>query len=365
MKVISLFSGCGGLDWGFHRLGFETVWANEINEDAAKSFEKLIGLKPTVADINSVISEIPNADIVIGGPPCQSFSLVGKRIEDDERGKLVFSYYDVIKEKRPSCFVLENVPGLIASKVNNIKVTDILMKKFSDLGYEVSIEKLIATNYFVPQKRQRVFIVGWRNTKKGWETPKPSSVSNLLGVDINQFIGSKLALDDLPTPAEKGNLESISYKKPANNGYSKFMRENNNKRLYLHSMPTMSELDREFIKFIPPGGNYMNIPDEISTKRILKFKETGGRTTTYGRLDPDKASATVNTYFNRPNVGTNYHYKENRLITVREALRLQSFPDDFVPHYKNQRSLHMQIGNAVPPLLSYAIASKIKEMVEG
>ena len=95
----------------------------------------------------------------------------------------------------------------------------------------------------------------------------------------------------------------------------------------------------------------------------MKFKITGGRTTTYGRLHPDKPSHTINTYFNRPNVGTNYHYREERLITVREAMRLQSFPDHFEPYFSNQRSLHKQIGNAVPPLMAQGIAYSISKMI--
>jgi len=117
------------------------------------------------------------------------------------------------------------------------------------------------------------------------------------------------------------------------------------------------------VKHIPPGGNYTNIPDEISTTRIMSFKKTGGRTTTYGRLHPEKPAYTINTYFNRPNVGANYHYEDERLITVREALRLQSFPDHFTPYYSNQRSLHMQVGNAVPPLLARAIAESLHKIL--
>ena len=124
----------------------------------------------------------------------------------------------------------------------------------------------------------------------------------------------------------------------------------------------MSPSDKQYIEHIPPGGNYMNIPDSIASNRVKRIKKTGGRTTTYGRLHPNKYSATINTYFNRPNVGTNYHYSQKRLITPREAMRIQSFPDDFNIEFKSIRSLCMQIGNAVPPFLSIVLALMVKEM---
>ena len=148
----------------------------------------------------------------------------------------------------------------------------------------------------------------------------------------------------------------MQYRSSPNSAFAELMRIGSNNLVSLQTMPTMSALDKEFVKHIPQGGNYLNIPDEISTPRIMKFKLTGGRTTTYGRLSEELPAYTINTYFNRPNVGANYHYSEDRLITVREAMRLQSFPDLFTPMYKSQRELHIQIGNAVPPLLGEALA---------
>ena len=168
------------------------------------------------------------------------------------------------------------------------------------------------------------------------------------------------ALDDLPEASDKGSQAPTRYTEGPHSEYSKLMRRNSADFVTLHNMPTMSALDLELVKHIPPGGNYVDIPDEIATARIMKIKASGGRTTTYGRLHPGKPSYTINTYFNRPNVGANYHYKFPRLITVREALRLQSFPDSFTPVFSNQRSLHMQIGNAVPPLLARSIAESLK-----
>ena len=361
IKVAGLFSGCGGLDLGFINAGFNIVWSNEISEDAAISYENLIGHKPVVSDIWKVIDKVPNVDVIIGGPPCQSFSLVGKRLEDDPRGDLVFAYAKVIERVRPKAFVMENVAGLSSSKIDGIRMPDYLTAIFEKLGYQVSIEKLIATDYFVPQKRKRVFLIGYLDSKFKVEIPKLECFGKILGnLKLNKEVTVSEALDDLPSPAPKGCVGPVKYKFKAHSSYSKLMRANMGDSVGLQSMPTMSEKDREFVKHIPPGGNYMNIPDKFSTTRIMKFKESGGRTTTYGRLSPDKPAYTINTYFNRPNVGANYHHNEERLITVREAMRLQSFPDSFIPFYKSQRSLHTQIGNAVPPLMAQAVAESLK-----
>jgi DNA (cytosine-5)-methyltransferase 1 len=125
----------------------------------------------------------------------------------------------------------------------------------------------------------------------------------------------------------------------------------------------MSSTDMQIVQHIPPGGNYQDIPDSISTGRVMKFKETGGRTTTYGRLHPDQPSYTINTYFRRPNVGCNFHYSEPRLITPREAMRLQSMPDHWELVFSSQDARNALIGNAVPPLMGHAIAWSVGKLL--
>ena len=360
IKVVSLFSGCGGLDWGFRALGYDIIWANERSQDAAESYKRLIGDHVVCEDITKIIARVPKAQVLIGGPPCQSFSLVGKRQPDDPRGALVFSFRDVVKMNLPEVFVMENVPGLLASKIDAKKLIDHLQDEFKLLGYQTEAIKIMASDYGVPQKRKRVILIGWRDGSKKFNFISSAQFARSFGLrDDEMPISVTDAIGDLPQPREKGNLEPIEYVREKDSGFLRLIEPNPDKKLTLHSMPTMSSLDREFVKHIPPGGNYMSIPDEIATKRIKTFKSSGGRTTTYGRLHPDRPAYTINTYFNRPNVGANYHYVEERLITVREAMRLQSFPDSFEPYYSTQRSLHEQIGNAVPPLMSLAIASSI------
>jgi len=365
VTVAGLFVGCGGLDYGFKQAGFDIGWANECSSDAAKSYQELIGHGVIVDDIWNVINQVPEVDVLIGGPPCQSFSLVGKRLDEDPRGKLVFAYEKVLERTRPKAFVMENVPGLTASYIDEKRLHIHLASQFEKLGYQVTILKLIATDYFVPQKRKRVLMIGHRVTSKTFEMIDASTYAKLLGEpDLKLPISVSDALDDLPMPLAKGSKELVAYAKPPHSAYSRLMREKGESSVSHQVMPTMSVLDREFVRHIPPGGNYTSIPDAVSTKRIMSFKASGGRTTTYGRLHQDRPSYTINTYFNRPNVGANYHHREERLITVREALRLQSFPDHFSPVYSNQRSLHQQVGNAVPPLMARAIAESVKRLFE-
>ena len=360
--VVSLFAGCGGLDLGFKEAGFKITWANEIMPDAAESYKRNLGHAPVVEDIWKIINNVPKADIVIGGPPCQAFSLVGKRLENDPRAKLVFAYQTIIKRIEPNAFVMENVPGLMASKIDGKRVIDYLASEYRKMGYDVSINHLLASDYFVPQRRRRVVMVGVRNGLRPFAMLSSAAFGNVIGIDANSLpVSAKDAIGDLPKVRAKGDYGETLYDRPARAKYAKLMRKGSGQGVSFHAMPTMSKLDLEFVKHIPPGGNYMDIPDSISTKRIMSFKKTGGRTTTYGRLSPDAPAYTITTYFNRPNVGANYHYEEERLISVREALRLQSFPDAFIPFYTNQRSLHMQVGNAVPPLLARAIAESLKE----
>jgi len=366
LTVTSLFSGCGGLDIGFMRAGYDLKWSNEINADAAKSYASYTKHTPVVEDIWNIIDKIPNADLVIGGPPCQAFSLVGKRLENDPRAKLVFAYAHVIEKLRPRAFVMENVPGLLASMINSRKLLDFLADNFTKLGYLVEILHLVATDFLVPQRRKRVVMVGIKKSSaRKLRLISPNEFSKVLGMPrILYPVSVGEALDDLPSPMPKGSGGLVEYGNETPSPYAFHLRRyNNSGKVSLHTMPTMSVLDQEFVRHIPPGGNYMDIPDHISTIRIKKFKVSGGRTTTYGRLHPDFPAYTINTYFNRPNVGSNYHHREERLITVREALRLQSFPDDYIPYFKNQRSLHMQIGNAVPPLMAQGIAESLKEML--
>lgn len=364
-SVVSLFSGCGGLDLGFKNAGFELIWANEIDNDSAKTYKKFIHKNIIIGDILENISLVPKSDIVIGGPPCQSFSLLGKRLNDDPRVKLVFTFLEIITKLKPKVFLMENVPGICSSIYNNMRLHEHLINEFSKLGYIVDILKLNAVDFYVPQRRKRIFLLGSRRLNKKFKLISSEEYSRkILGFKNQKKPVSCIdALGDLPSLSNQKDV-LLEYKSSILSEYAKKMREKSNGKVSLHFVPIMSERDKLFVHYIAPGGNYKDIPDEISTRRIMTFKKTGGRTTTYGRLHPDKPAYTINTYFNRPNVGANYHYSEERLIAPREGLRLQSFPDYFTPVFSSQRSLYRQIGNAVPPLLAQVLAESIKQMLK-
>jgi len=362
ITISSLFSGCGGLDLGFKQAGFKLIWANEIDEDAASTYSRFVDSNIVVGDIVKLLNKIPKADVIIGGPPCQSFSLVGKRIYDDPRSQLVFSYFEAIAKIKPKAFVIENVPGLCASYFNGERLHIYLSKKLSKLGYKVHLLRLNAADFCVPQLRKRVFLIGHKLKTAFYLSSGSEFVTKIIKFKKQSLpVKCKDALDDLPNPTAS-DKKGVPYPRKKVSEYAQLMRLRASKDVFLHFIPTMSSKDKLFVKYIPPGGNYKNIPDEISTKRIMNFKRTGGRTTTYGRLHPDRPAYTLNTYFNRPNVGTNYHFVQDRLITPREGLRLQSFTDEFIPTYNSQRSLYKQIGNAVPPLMARGIAESIKRL---
>ncbi|ANA39412.1 hypothetical protein A2G06_02345 [Geobacter anodireducens] len=362
LTVVSLFCGLGGLDLGFHWEGFELLWANDLEPHATESFTLNFGFKPRCGDLTQIpIDDIPYSDIIIGGPPCQSFSLVGKREPKDERGKLVFRFFEIIERKQPRAFIMENVPGIASSMINGTRLPDLLKKAYENLGYHVTVMEVMATDYLVPQRRKRVIMVG----AKDFKPVRPNKIEyahECYGLDFNSYDLSALAaIGDLGPCTKRGGVATYNDSEPSE--FAKIMRAGNGSSFTLHETPRMSATDATIIQFIPPGGNFQDVPDAVATGRIMKFKQTGGRTTTYGRLHPDRPSYTINTYFRRPNVGCHFHYAEPRLITPREAMRFQSFPDYFNTVKAAQDKRNALIGNAVPPLMARALAWGIKKQM--
>jgi len=364
LRVASLFCGIGGLDLGFEREGFEVVWANDLLHSAADAYAKNFGRPVQRGDLMELpLGLIPEVDVIIGGPPCQSFSLVGRRDPLDPRGSLVFRFRDIVDSRRPRAFVMENVPGMAASRVGGRRLTDLLLEDFDAMGYRVALLQLLATDYLVPQRRRRIFLVGSFDRAIGPPDAGTFALRILGRRPTAEDVSARAAIGDLGECGQRG--ARVAYADDPQSAFARLMRPKGTDDVTLHECPRMSIRDREFVRHIPPGGNYRDIPDRVATPRIMKFKETGGRTTTYGRLHPDQPAYTINTYFRRPNVGCHFHYERDRLITAREAMRFQALPDAFEVHASRQDERNALIGNAVPSLLAQAVAWSLDLALRG
>jgi DNA (cytosine-5)-methyltransferase 1 len=358
-NVIDLFCGCGGFSLGFEKAGFNVVLGVDIWKDALITFQQNHKNAKTIeADLSKVsaddlLKEVvyqgQEIDVVIGGPPCQGFSVSGKREIDDPRNKLYKAFVEIVKYIKPKVFVMENVPGLVRLFKGQVK--DQILSDFESVGYNVTYKILNAADYGVPQMRKRVFFVGLRKDLfhfpyDYFEFPEPTHGPN---GDL-PYVTSKDAIDDLPLldNNEKGE-EGVPYPSKPNNPYQAMMRENS-KFIFNHIATIHKEQTRKIISMVPDGGNYKDLPKELWGTRKVNIAWT--------RMDSKKPCFTIDTGHNH-----HFHYKANRVPTVRESARIQSFPDDFI-FYGTKTSQLKQVGNAVPPLLSKVLATKIKELLE-
>lgn len=343
-NAIDLFCGAGGLSYGFSSAGFNILLGIDSDKKALEVFEKNHdGAKTICGDITQIhYSDIKEKignkkiDLIIGGPPCQGMSLSGPRKFDDPRNKLYLSYIRLVGEIKPRAFVIENVPGLVSLFGGQIK--DSILEKFSEMGYSVKYKILCASDYGVPQNRKRVVFVGTReNVEFNYPVPTPNIVT------------CEMALSDLPPLTDHLGEEVSDYYTPASNDYQKLMRTNSTK-VYNHIAAAHSEKVKKIISMVPDGCNYKSLPEEYRNSRNFHVAWT--------RFASNKPAPTIDTGHRH-----HFHYKYNRVPTVRECARLQSFPDNFI-FEGNKTQQFRQVGNAVPPLLAQAIAEQVKKMLE-
>lgn len=322
-KVISLFSGCGGLDLGFVREGFDVVWANDNKEYACETYRKNIGDEIVEGDIREIDSdEIPEGDIVLAGFPCQPFSSAGKREgTNDYRGTLFEEVVRVVEAKNPEMFLLENVTGL--KGYDGGETLETILEAMRELGYKVRWEVLRADKYGVPQKRKRLFIAGWKGDGQ-FRFPEPTGETKVLG-DV---------LPDIPEDAPNSEAKEL---------------------------PNQAE---KMIDYISEGGSWKDVPYEELPDRFKEIKDNMKKYKSpnmYRRYSFDEPNGTITASATPENCGI-LHPKEDRRYTVREVATIQSFPYDF----EFEGSLpqqYEQIGNAVPPKLAREVASKMKEFM--
>ena len=349
LRCLDLFCGAGGLSCGLHEAGLETVLGIDFDAAAIHTFnENHIG-KGIVADIEKFSSDDVRrlcggpVDLVVGGPPCQGFSLSGHRAEDDKRNRLYKSFVRIVRDLKPEGFVLENVPGLVSLFDGRAK--DSIVREFSELGYHVQYQILRASDYGVPQHRRRVVFVGFRHHP--FEFPQPSHFENPKKGQ-RKMVSCAEALDDLPRLSDSSYLgEAIQpYAKKASNDYQRLMREHS-ESVMNHVAARHSDFVRKMIALVPPGKNYKSLPDDVRAEKNFHVAWT--------RFPDNAPSPTIDTGHRH-----HFHYRECRVPTVRECARLQSFPDDF-KFVGNKTQQFRQVGNAVPPLMSKALGLALRK----
>ena len=359
INVIDLFCGCGGFSQGFTKAGFNIALGIDMWEDAVVTY---LHNHPQAKAINEDITKVTperllkeaglqsnEVDVIIGGPPCQGFSISGKRLIDDPRNKLYKSFVEMVQIIQPKMFVMENVPGLLSMAKGAVK--NQIIEDFSSAGYKVVTKILTASDYGVPQARRRVFFVGI-NPKKIKNTEEFSFPSPTHGDSENliPYVTCRDALSDLDFISEEEALpEKISYELEPQSDYQKKMRENSD-ALLNHVATIHTKKTREIIAMVPDGENYKSLPEELWQTRKVHIAWT--------RMNSNKPCFTIDTGHNH-----HFHYRANRVPTVRESARIQSFPDDF-EFIGIKTSQLKQVGNAVPPLLAEAIANEVKTVIE-
>ena len=361
LKVIDLFSGVGGLSYGFaHDDNFEIDVANEILPNMAKAYslnhptakvyaedikdfsankvEKALGIKPS------------DIDIIVGGPPCQAYSTVGKRLIDDPRGKLFQEYYRVLKEFNPKLFLFENVKGLLSMQDGELLKTIIAL--FESLGYKVKYKLLNSADYGAPQIRERVFIIGSK-LETEFEYPEPTHYNpecenTLFNNSLKPYLTLEEAISDLPFI--KTNEKSFEYATKPQNEFQKLMRKNAPEKLMDHCSPKNNDKLVKIMESLPDGGTPEDLPESL--------RPTSGFKNTYCRLWWKRPSTTITRNLSTPSSSRCIHPKAPRPLTTREGARIQCFPDDY-QFYGSRGDRNLQIGNAVPTFLSEVIAKAI------
>ena len=343
-SIIDLFCGCGGLSKGFEEAGYRTLLGVDIEQSALNTIEKnhecAVGLNLDLASPDSFekIDNIVNGrniDVIIGGPPCQGFSLTGPRNFEDKRNKLYLAMIETVRRYQPQAFLIENVPGMANLYKGTVK--DEIIRRFTEMGYNVNCKIVCAADYGVPQIRKRLVFVGLKQSPVKFEFPTPI-------LEEKDYITCKQAISDLPSLVDELGTEVASYSSEPQTAFQKQMRGDCNV-LYNHVAVNHKDFVKQVIAQVPDGGNYKDLPDGVGTSRNFHMAWT--------RYASDKPSRTIDTGHRN-----NFHYKWNRCPTVRESARLQSFPDDFV-FTGNKTQQNRQVGNAVPVLLAYALAKQI------
>lgn len=385
MKSIDLFAGAGGLSCGLKQAGFLPLLANELVPQYAETYklnhpdtEMLVGDVRQVCEMNLKAMLGVNEgeiDLVAGGPPCQGFSINAPiRSLEDDRNHLFKDFLRVVSAIKPKAVLIENVPGIIS--MGKGTVVEQIYKELQGLDYNVKHLILFAGHYGVPQMRFRTVFIGIRGRKDSILFPEPEynarAVANFTGAqELCMFVPPLFAhqlkpqttvwdaLSDLPDISNGQTTSPTEYRSSPENDYQNYLRIDE-KELSAHYCAKIAEINLERLKHIPQGGSWRDIPVDLLPAGLKRARRSD-HTKRYGRLHPDALCSTVLTKCD-PHWGSFFHPTQNRVISVREAARIQSFPDS----YRFTGSItqqYEQVGNAVPPLLGRAIGFQIARML--
>lgn len=357
--VVDLFCGAGGLSEGFRQAGFKVLAGSDYDEAAGKTFA---ATHPEAVFFGGPIQELAvgrllNAtglkegelDVLVGGPPCQGYSVYNhNRGVDDPRAGLFREYLRIVEGLKPRWLVMENVSGLLS--IADGKIIDEIRDGMGALDYKVEFKILKAEEFGVPQERRRIFFIANR-IDAPIRFPEPTH-----GPGLQPFVTIWDAISDLP---EVGNGKGGDIQKYANASENSFQAglRSNRKNVANHSAPKLSPVNLERMKHIPAGGSWRDIPFELLPEGMKKAKRSD-HTKRYGRPKKSDLACTILTKCD-VHWGAYIHPEQDRALTVREAARLQSFPDGFVFH-GSRTEQYVQVGNAVPPLLGRAVAEALK-----
>lgn len=358
LTAIDLFCGAGGLSEGFRQSGFHILAGNDFDEYAGQTFA---ATHPEATFLPGPIQKLKaedflkaaglkvgELDCLIGGPPCQAFSVYNhQRGMHDERSALFREYLRIVKGIRPKWIVMENVTGILS--ISDGDPVQAIKDELAELGYQVETKTLKAEEYGVPQERRRVFFIGNRlGIPIRW--PKAE-----YGSGLNPFITVWDALSDLPALKNGEDAGEVAYSSQPKSEYQKILRKGS-KKISNHSAPRLAPINLQRMKYIPEGGSWRDIPIRLLPEGMKKAKRSD-HTKRYGRLKKKGLSSTILTKCDI-HWGAYIHPTQDRSLTVREAARLQSFPDWF--KFEGPKTeQYIQVGNAVPPLLGRKVAEAI------
>ncbi|MBZ9572555.1 DNA cytosine methyltransferase [Patescibacteria group bacterium] len=352
---ISLFSGAGGLSYGLSKAGFDMRIGIDIDSNAALTLKMNNNIDVIISDIKNVnpteITKEFNVDIkdialIAGGPPCQGFSQSNRRSRnlDNPLNNLYLEFFRFVKALNPQVFLLENVAGL--KTLHNGKIVKDILKVAKRLGYQVQYDIINAEDFGVPQRRKRIIFIG---TKK--------KASNLLQPEQSNIVSVRDALNDLPILENGNNIDELNYSKNKNlSNYQKLMRNNSQKSVKNNLVSKNRALVLKRYKYIPQGGNWQDIPSTL----MSNYKNVKNcHAWIYYRLIYDEPSVVISNY--RKNMLI--HPEQNRGLSVREAARIQSFPDSYI-FFGEFGSQQQQVANAVPPIMAEKIGEKMINYIE-